>query len=120
MEESGLCPKRLKNIDTYLTRITEQGKVAGAGALIIRHGIEAYHASFGFQDLEKKIPMKNDTLYRIYSMTKVYTVVAAMTLYEKGLFTLHEPIADFLPVFAKLMVAEHDECGIVNGEWASP
>jgi CubicO group peptidase (beta-lactamase class C family) len=111
---SGLCPKRLKNIDAYLSRITEQGKLAGAGALIIRHGIKAYHSSFGFQDLEKNIPMKNDSLYRIYSMTKVYTVVAAMTLYEKGLFALHEPIADFLPAFTKMTVAEHDERGIVN------
>ena len=110
----GLCPKRLKNVDAYLKRIVDEGKAAGAGGMIIRHDAEAYCASTGFQDLEKKIPMKNDSLYRIFSMSKTITISAAMTLYEKALFRLHQPVADFIPAFKNVKVAESDERGIVR------
>jgi CubicO group peptidase (beta-lactamase class C family) len=113
-EGSGLCPKRLKNIDAYLKRIVDQGKTAGAGGMVIRHGVEAYCASSGFQDLEKKLPLKQDSIYRIYSMTKTFTIVAAMTLYEKGLFRLGQPIADFIPAFKDPKVAESDERGMIR------
>jgi CubicO group peptidase (beta-lactamase class C family) len=110
----GLCPKRLKNVDAYLQRIVDQGKVAGAAGMIIRRGVEAYCASFGMRDREKKAPLENDAIYRIYSMSKTFTIAAAMTLYEKGFFRLHEPIADFLPAFKDMKVAQHDERGIVT------
>jgi len=110
----GLSPARLKNVDAYLQRIVDQGKVAGAGGMIIRHDAEAYCSSFGMRDLAGKAPLKNDSIYRIYSMSKTFTVVAAMTLYEKGFFILRQPIADFLPAFKDMKVAEHDEKGIVT------
>ena len=96
-QNHGLSPKRLKNTDAYLQRIVDQGRVAGSAGMIIRRGETAYCSSFGMRDSEKKAPLKNDCIYRIYSMSKTFTIVAAMTLYEKGLFTLHQPIADFLP-----------------------
>jgi CubicO group peptidase (beta-lactamase class C family) len=111
---SGLCPKRLKNVDAYLQRIVEQGKVAGAAGMIIRRDVEAYCSSFGMRDRGKKATLKNTDIYRIWSMTKTFTVAAAMTLYEKGLFGLHQPIADFLPAFGKVKVAQTDERGIVS------
>ena len=110
----GLCPKRLKNVDAYLQRIIDQGKVAGAAGMIIRRGEEAYCSSFGMRDREQNAPLENNAIYRIWSMTKTFTIAAAMTLYEKGLFRLHQPIADFLPAFKDLKVAESDERGIVN------
>jgi CubicO group peptidase (beta-lactamase class C family) len=88
--------------------------VAGAGALVIRHGEEAYYKSFGLQDREKNIPMANDTIHRIYSLSKTFTLVTAMTLYEKGLFKLHDPIAEFLPAYKDLTVAAHDDRGQVQ------
>ena len=112
--ESGLCSKRLKNTDAYLQRIVDEGKAAGAAGMIIRRGVEAYCSSFGMRDMGKKAPLKNDDIYRIYSMSKTFTIVAAMSLYEKGLFRLHQPIADFLPVFKDVKVAEHDQRGIVR------
>jgi CubicO group peptidase (beta-lactamase class C family) len=112
--ESGLCSKRLKNVDAYLQRIVDEGKVAGAAGMIIRHGAEDYCASFGMRDREKQAPLKNDSIYRIYSMSKTFTIAAAMTLYEKGYFRLHQPIADFLPAFKDMQVAEHDERGVVR------
>jgi CubicO group peptidase (beta-lactamase class C family) len=82
--------------------------------LVIRHGEEAYYKSFGLQDREKNIPMANDTIHRIYSMSKTFTIVTAMTLYEKGLFKLHDPIAEFLPAYKDLTVAAHDDRGQVQ------
>jgi CubicO group peptidase (beta-lactamase class C family) len=113
-DKHGLCPKRLKNVDAYLQRIVEQGKVAGAAGMITRHGLEAYCASFGMRDITKKAPLKNDAIYRIWSMSKTFTVVAAMTLYEKALFRLHQPIADFLPAFKDMKVAEQDKRGVIS------
>jgi CubicO group peptidase (beta-lactamase class C family) len=111
---SGLNPKRLKNIDAYLQRIVEQGKVAGAAGMIVRRGVEAYCSSFGMRDTAAKAPLENDSIYRIWSMSKTFTVVAAMTLYEKALFRLHQPIAEFLPVFKDIKVAETDNRGILR------
>ncbi|MDR2543124.1 MAG: beta-lactamase family protein [Treponema sp.] len=109
----GLCPQRLKSINAYLQRIVDEGKVGGAAGMIIRRGHEAYCSSFGMRDREKKAPLKNDAIYRIWSMTKTFTIVAAMTLYEKGLFRLHQPIADFLPAFKDMKVAKTDKRGMV-------
>ena len=110
----GFSPERLKNVDAYLRRIVDEGKTAGAAAMIVRQGAEAYCSSFGMRDREKKLGLENDAIYRIYSMSKTFTVVAAMTLYEKGLFRLHQPIADFLPAYKDMKVAECDERGIVS------
>ncbi|MDR2534873.1 MAG: beta-lactamase family protein [Treponema sp.] len=111
---SGFCPKRLGYVDEYLQRIVDTGQVAGVGGLIIRRGVQVYRKSFGIQDIENKIPMRNDSIYRIYSMSKTFTIVAAMTLYERGLFKLHDPIKEFLPSFAEMQVARHDPRGIVE------
>ncbi|MDR2096816.1 MAG: beta-lactamase family protein [Treponema sp.] len=113
-EGSGLCPNRLQNVDAYLKRIVDSGRVAGAGGLIIRHGVWAYRKSFGMQDIADKIPLQNDSIYRIYSMTKTFTVAAAMTLYERGLFKLHDPIGEFLPAFTNMQVARHDSRGCME------
>ena len=113
-DKHGLCPKRLKNLDAYLQRIIVQGKVAGAAGMIIRNGAEAYCASFGMRDTAKRAPLEIDAIYRIWSMTKTFTIGAAMTLYEKGLFRLHQPIADFIPSFGNVKVAEQDRRGVIK------
>ncbi|GHV69636.1 serine hydrolase [Spirochaetia bacterium] len=112
IEGSGFSPKRLENVDACLQRFVDTNQAAGVGALLFRHGVEAYRKSFGFRDKEKKLPMENDSIYRIYSMTKTFTIVSVMTLYEKGLFKLHDPIYEFLPAFKNMKVAEHDSRGI--------
>ncbi|MDR1956099.1 MAG: beta-lactamase family protein [Treponema sp.] len=111
---SGFCPKRLGNTDAYLRRLVDTGQVSGAGALISRRGRTAYRKAFGMRDMRNRLPMEEDTIFRIYSMTKTFTVAAAMTLYEQGLFKLQEPIAGYLPAYKDMHVAEHDERGIVN------
>jgi CubicO group peptidase (beta-lactamase class C family) len=113
-QKSGMSAKRLAYVADYLQRIVDEGKVAGSGGLIIRHGEEAFFGSAGFMDMANKLPMKNDTLYRIYSMSKTFTVVAAMTFYEKGLFRLSQPISDFIPAFKDAQVAESDGRGVIR------
>jgi CubicO group peptidase (beta-lactamase class C family) len=92
----------------------DTGQVAGVSGLVIRHGVTAYRKSFGLRDMAAKLPMENDTIHRIYSMSKTFTIVTAMTLYEKGLFKLGDPIGEFLPAFKNVKVAEHDSRGAVN------
>jgi CubicO group peptidase (beta-lactamase class C family) len=111
---SGLSPTRLKNVDAYLQRIVDEGKAAGAAGMIIRRAEEAYCSSFGMRDRERNARLENNAIYRIFSMSKTFTIVAAMTLYEKALFRLHQPIADFLPLFKDVKVAETDKRGMVK------
>jgi CubicO group peptidase (beta-lactamase class C family) len=58
--------------------------------------------------------MREDSIYRIFSMTKTFTVITAMTLYEKGLFKLHDPIGEFIPAFKNMQVASHDNRGVLH------
>jgi CubicO group peptidase (beta-lactamase class C family) len=111
---TNLSKKRLERVSDYLRRLVDDGQAAGAGALINRNGVTAYRRSFGMRDLAKGLPMENDSIYRIYSMTKTITVAAALTLYEQGWFKLADPISAFLPAFTEAHVALHDERGHVK------
>ncbi|MDR0568215.1 MAG: beta-lactamase family protein [Spirochaetaceae bacterium] len=111
---SGFSPQRLRYADAYLQRLVCAGEAAGVSGLIIRRGVQEYRKSFGMQDIAGNIPMQNNSIYRIYSMTKTFTIVAAMTLYEQGFFKLSDPIAGFLPAFASMRVARHDQRGAVS------
>jgi len=84
-ESVGLCSERLARIDTHLERryITPQ-KIAGALTLVARKGEVAHFSALGQMDLERNKPMREDTIFRIYSMTKPITSVALMMLYEHG------------------------------------
>jgi CubicO group peptidase (beta-lactamase class C family) len=114
IEGSGFCSKRLQYVDGYLRRIIDTGQAAGVGASLFRHGVRAYRKSFGMRDQGKNLPMQDDSICRIYSMSKTITIAAAMTLYERGLFKLHDPISEFLPAFANPAVASHDPRGVVS------
>jgi CubicO group peptidase (beta-lactamase class C family) len=111
---AGFDEKRLERITDHLVaRYVEPGKIAGCQVLVARHGCFAYHRSFGLADLERSIPVREDTVWRIYSMTKPVTSVALMTLYEQARFQLSDPIHRFLPEWRdqKVCVAESDGCG---------
>ena len=84
-EASWLSPERLERITTHLNKnYIEPGKIAGCQTLVARHGHVAYFQSLGRMDRERGTPMADDTIFRIYSMTKPITSVALMTLYEQG------------------------------------
>ncbi|WP_372786361.1 serine hydrolase domain-containing protein [Phenylobacterium sp.] len=95
---TGLDAGRLERIGEHLERnYISNGKIAGCQVGVARHGHMAYFKSFGQMDKERGRPTADDTIYRIYSMTKPITSVALMTLYEQGYFQLNDPVSRYVP-----------------------
>lgn len=95
---AGFDPVRLERIGTHLTeRYVMPGKIAGCQVAVGRRGHLAYHATFGLRDRERGVPLTDDTIYRIYSMTKPIVSVALMQLFERGMFQLDDPVARVVP-----------------------
>jgi len=95
---SGLAADRLERISDHLNRnYIEPGKITGCQVAVARHGRLAYFKSFGLRDRERAKPVEDDTIFRLYSMTKPITSVALMTLYEQGYFQLDDPVYRVVP-----------------------
>ena len=103
---------RLERIEEHLrSRYIEPGKIAGCQTAVVRHGQLAYFSSLGMMDRERAKPVTEDTIWRIYSMTKPITGVALMTLYERGHFQLNDPVHRFIPEWRNLKVKERADDG---------
>jgi CubicO group peptidase (beta-lactamase class C family) len=102
--EAGFAADRLHRLDDNLARYVDDGLLAGWLLTVSRHGKLAYASSYGHRDREAGLEVTPDTLWRIYSMTKPITSVAAMMLYEEGRFELTDPVSRFIPSFAGLRV----------------
>jgi CubicO group peptidase (beta-lactamase class C family) len=102
--EVGLDPERLQRIDTFFARYVEDGRLPGWLLTVSRHGRLAHVARCGSRDLEAGLPVTDDTVWRIYSMTKPVTSVAAMILYEEGKLALTDPVSAYIPSFADVRV----------------
>jgi CubicO group peptidase (beta-lactamase class C family) len=95
---TGLDAQRLERIGEHLERnYISNGKITGCQVSVARHGHLAYFKSFGQMDRERARPTADDTIYRIYSMTKPIVSVALMSLYERGYFQLNDPVSRFVP-----------------------
>jgi CubicO group peptidase (beta-lactamase class C family) len=103
-EEVGLSSERLAKITANIKDRIAQSEFPGAVLLIARHGKIGYFESFGLLDPELKSPMSKEAIYRIYSMSKPITTVAAMALFEDGKIGLDEPVSNYLPQFKDLKV----------------
>lgn len=104
-KHAGMDPKRLERIRDHLERnYIEPGKIAGCQTLVARHGHVAHFSSLGRMDLARDKAMRDDTIFRIYSMTKPITSVALMTLYEQGHFQLNDPVHRVIPEWRDLRV----------------
>jgi CubicO group peptidase (beta-lactamase class C family) len=103
-EEVGFDAGRLARIDTHFRRYVEDGRLPGWTIVISRRGRVAHLSHHGVLDLEDRRPVTTDALWRIYSMTKPITSVAAMMLVERGALELMDPVARFIPSFADLRV----------------
>ncbi|MGK0305551.1 MAG: CubicO group peptidase (beta-lactamase class C family) [Gammaproteobacteria bacterium] len=103
-ESVGFSSQRLDRIAPAMQRYIDQGKLAGTLTLVARNGKIVYLNAQGMQDKEAGIAMTEDTIFRIYSMTKPVTAVAAMTLWEQGKFHMFDPIAKYLPELANMKV----------------
>ena len=102
--EVGLDARRLQRIDRHFTRYVDDGRLPGWLVAVSRRGRLAHVSCYGSRDLEAGLPVEPDTLWRIYSMTKPVTSVAAMILYEEGAFELSDPVSRFIPAFADVRV----------------
>ena len=111
-DAAGFDADRLRLIDDHLRRsYIDPQKIAGCQVVVSRRGQIAHHSSLGSMDLERDRPVLDDTIWRLYSMTKPVTGVALLTLYERGLFQLTDPVSRFLPEFRDMQVKERLEDG---------
>ena len=102
--EVGFAADRLHRLDDNFARYVDDGLLAGWLLTVSRHGKLAYVASYGHRDREAGLEVTPDTLWRIYSMSKPVTSVAAMMLYEEGRFELTDPVSKFIPSFKDMRV----------------
>jgi CubicO group peptidase (beta-lactamase class C family) len=100
----GFDAGRLARIDKHFARYVDEGLLPGWLVLVARDGKVVHLSTCGQRDVEAALPVEPDTIFRIYSMTKPITSVAAMMLYERGAFELKDPISRFIPSFADVKV----------------
>jgi CubicO group peptidase (beta-lactamase class C family) len=103
-EEVGLSSDRLKRITAGFKNDVDKGAIPGTVVLIARKGKVAYYETTGFQDRENKIPMARNSIFRVASMSKPFTSLAAMMLAEEGKIQLAYPVSRYLPEFKDLKV----------------
>jgi CubicO group peptidase (beta-lactamase class C family) len=106
-ESVGLSSEKLRRVDHFLReRYLEAGRLPCALTLVQRRGQIAHLSALGFKDVERKAPLAEDTIFRIYSMTKPLTSVAAMMLVEEGRLSLDDPVHRYIPAWRELQVYE--------------
>jgi CubicO group peptidase (beta-lactamase class C family) len=109
---AGLDERALERIGDHLRRrYLEPGKLAGAQIAVVRGGVLGHFESFGRRDRERDLPVTDDTIWRLYSMTKPITGVAIMTLYERGHFQLDDAVDRWIPEWKNMTVTEPDPNG---------
>ena len=111
--DAGFDPRRLARIDTHFHKYVDDGRLPGWQILVSRGGDVVHAFTYGLRDMAAGTPWADDTVARLYSMTKPITSVAAMMLYEEGRFDLKDPVSDVLPAFAELDV-------LIGGSTLSP
>jgi len=96
--------QKLARLSDYLRDQIANGKIPGAIVLIQQHGKPVYHEFFGVKDVASNLPMTDQTIFRLFSMTKAITSVAAIMLLDEGKYALGDPIAKYIPSFANVKV----------------
>jgi CubicO group peptidase (beta-lactamase class C family) len=113
-EDVGMSSLRLANVTDQFQRLLENKDSGGFQILVARRGKVVLYENIGYANVEQEVPVTDETLFRIYSMTKPVMGVAMMMLYEDGLYSLNDPLAKHIPEFADLKVfAGEDENGNV-------
>jgi CubicO group peptidase (beta-lactamase class C family) len=97
-------PDKLAKVGEFFKNEVATGKIPGAIVLIQQHGKPVYHEFFGVQDTASKAPMTDQTIFRLFSMTKAITSVVAVKMVDEGKMSLDDPIAKYIPSFANVKV----------------
>ena len=103
-QEVGISAEKLKKVDEVVNDLVAKKRLAGASVMIARKGKVCFFETYGMMDIERNKVMKEDTIFRIYSMSKAITSAAVMQLVEQGKIDLHAPVKNYLPEFANLKV----------------
>src|SRR6516162_660940 len=103
-KDVGLSAEKLARVKTLVQGAVDKNQTAGVVVLIARRGKVAYLEAFGKLNASTGEPMPLDAIFRIHSMTKPITTVAALLLYDEGKFQLDEPVSKYLPEFKGLRV----------------
>lgn len=103
-KSAGFDPSRLEVLHATTQRFVDDGKHAGIITLLVRDGKIVDFQTFGYRDVEKRLPMERDTICRMYSMSKIITCAATLVLFEEGRFNLDDPVADHLPELKEMKV----------------
>lgn len=103
-KSAGFDPARLEVLHATTRRFVDEGQHAGIITLLARDGKLVDFQTYGYRDLEKKLPMERDTICRAYSMSKIITCVATLMLVEDGRLNLDDPVAKYLPEFKEVKV----------------
>jgi CubicO group peptidase (beta-lactamase class C family) len=103
-EAQGFSPERLERLHKRLQGVVDEQKYSGMVLLLARNGRIVDWQTYGLRDVDQRLPMEKDTIVRIYSMSKIFTSVAALILLEEGKLKLSDPVSQYLPELAKPMV----------------
>jgi CubicO group peptidase (beta-lactamase class C family) len=110
LEPSGVNSKNTQSIDSLLQSLVDQKKVSSVVGFIAKNGTVEYHKAFGWKDIENKVPASPDDYYILFSQTKAITTVAFMTLVEKGLVDIHDPVSKYFPgIPNRVVTAVHED-----------
>lgn len=105
-DEAGFSSDRLQRLSDMLDEYSQQQRIAGGVAMILRDGKVFFEQSFGYRDVESNVRMSMDSMFRIASQTKAITSVGIMILQEEGKLLINDPISKYMPEFASTKVAE--------------
>lgn len=112
--QMGFAAAGFAKLDRTLQGYVERGQLPGVSVLVARHGKIVHLMNFGYRDIATRAPMRDDTIVRIYSMTKPISAAAVMAAVEDGKFRLGDPVAKYLPEFAHLRVYAGDKHGQIR------
>lgn len=105
-EKVGLSSLRLERLTASMKELADKGELSGVVTIVAKDGLVVHFEAAGKQDVSTGAPMKKDSIFRIYSMTKPITGVAMMILFEEGKWQLNDPVSKHIPEFANLKVAK--------------
>ena len=95
----------MKRLSKTVSGFVSSGSIAGCSVKVMQNDQTCYTGHYGYADIEKKVPISDETIFRIASMSKVITVAGIMQLYEQGLFKMWDPVSEYLPGFKNPKVA---------------
>ena len=99
IQDEDYIKKQHKCIENIINNEISMNRISGANILLLQHGSPIYRGSFGLADIENNIPMRKDTIFRLFSMSKIITSVAGLMLVERGIIDMYEPVSKYLEGF---------------------